>query len=492
MKEHLIITSGTVRPIVHTRLRENERRTLLASTLDVASEHDDLAKLRARLRAKGADIAEVVRSYLAGLDKLTVWSGADLDAHMGAIASSLADVLDQFFRVHQVLRDVPRPDFDERRYLDRSQPPGGARERLLWMPTGPPENVRVASHADPLRSPPAQPGEQTTPRGSGVAQAEHDNETDLVTRLASTPAGAVRLVVGPGGAGKSTTLEMLVAEAAHVRAGDVDAPLPILVPLGSWQGSFDKLVNRCLEALEQHGRGGQVAHVLREQVDQLLNAATALERGEAAHVMRGDFDLLEAFPETPKLAVRMWTQQLTPLLARLQREIGWSEEDALKLMGLDIGDVAEPLMHAVRALVSVASADSVDARLVKLAPLAQADWLPIVAGLGFSDARAAVLQDQLRMGAGHPAIALKMEKSMKDMWCKPVAEAAVRGLIAYPVWDVNTKSSVGDIVNFLAQNIASGWLADVVEPHIGGASGFALELLEFLRDVILARRPPLA
>jgi hypothetical protein len=235
--EHRFITSGSVRPVLTTALRDPKRTTLLAKALD-CSQHDEFETLRKKVLAKGGDVHVIVRDYVTQLDEISVWDANQFDKHLSQVWSQLSDALERHFAVERVLLERPRPDFDESAYLDRLRRLNDLLPlRAVRAPL--PPNVRGRDLIDPLAS-----------RASPDAGAE--SEMDAAAGLSQVKAGELWLLMGSGGAGKSTTSRVASRLAADRRQGEEHAPLPVYVPLGAYRGSLKELIHGQLHVKAGH------------------------------------------------------------------------------------------------------------------------------------------------------------------------------------------------------------------------------------------------
>jgi hypothetical protein len=223
VKEHWFICSGSVASVVHSALRSNNRRSLV-----------DGAKEAAKKLKKGTSTQDgVTEAYVLGLDQIRVWSGDDLDREIGAKSSELAVTVDKYFQVHHVLREHPRPDFDETEYLARLESVSGSPAMLFVVPANPAHQVRDKSASEPPAL--ASKDEQGTTNPKGAVGA-----------LLETQLGVVVMVSGDGGAGKTTLLKTVAWNMARARRGDATKPLPIVVELSGYTGDLQKLIHQSL------------------------------------------------------------------------------------------------------------------------------------------------------------------------------------------------------------------------------------------------------
>ena len=269
--EHYFVCAGTVRDVLNVALRDTARQDLRAKATAAAAAHDDLKALRARVAAAGGDPRTIADQYVTQLDRLVVWSGRAFDRELSPVWSALGDAVARHFAVERVLVEHPRPDFDEAAYLERV-PVIDARP-LRASPTVVPPNVRLASAGAPLANP-------ANPRtGEDVPDVR-----DAV--LALSP-GQLVVLVGPGGAGKSTVISTVLQRGARTRASDAGSPLPIAVSLGAYRVSLRTLIEEELGI-----RGGHWQSIpgpfllLLDGLNELSGQQAAAVLTELATIMR--------------------------------------------------------------------------------------------------------------------------------------------------------------------------------------------------------------
>lgn len=239
--QHRFVTSSKVNKELESALRERDRNRLVDEALRLLRERDELAFRRQRVEERGHEPASVVADYVRRVD-IRAWSGEQLHTRCQMSWSRLTDVIERFFTLETVLREHPRPDFDEPRYLAGCQRSGSGllltlRGRKARLPT----NVRLHSSADPRA--PQHPSFNEGPRGA---------PPPLLEVVLATRTGECTLLTGAGGAGKSTTLQMACALAAERRSEDPDLPLPIRVELGRYRGRLEELIGSSLRVRHGH------------------------------------------------------------------------------------------------------------------------------------------------------------------------------------------------------------------------------------------------
>lgn len=225
--EHIIVVGGKVARKVNTAVREGSRAVLLEAALE-KGRHDDLKKLRAEISDRGLDPDVLIRAYVVGV-AVQVWSGADFDARLGTVWSQMDELIERTFVVQPVLREHPRPDFDEVAYLARlEEPPAWVDPPVRRVDVS--VGIRRFSAAAPAVDAPS------------VAAAPRVTERDVTAIANDLPLGTCDLLIGPGGGGKSTALQAIACRVASRRAADDSAPIPVIVPLKDYRGSVEELV----------------------------------------------------------------------------------------------------------------------------------------------------------------------------------------------------------------------------------------------------------
>jgi hypothetical protein len=238
VREHYIISTGGVAENLRSACREEDRHTLIARAQAKAESADDLRSLREDVESRGGSVGPVARDYVRNLEKAVVWSGSDLDAEVTVIWSELIDVFERFFVVSSVLREHPRPDFDEAAHLARVREVGTpSYSVLLATQTAVPRGLRSTSATHPTGLDAASPGVVAPP-------------TDVVEALVSAELG-ITVVSGDGGAGKTTALRQAAARQTAARTLSRSNRLPILVPLKGYGGNLDSLIHQAIDVV--HG-----------------------------------------------------------------------------------------------------------------------------------------------------------------------------------------------------------------------------------------------
>tara|TARA_R110002096_G_scaffold436057_1_gene666560 strand:+ start:25349 stop:28915 length:3567 start_codon:yes stop_codon:yes gene_type:complete len=226
VREHIIVASAALNGNLVTALQEPGQSTLLARVTRETLENSSLSVRRKRLQEVGIDPVSVVEAHIERIGRPEVWSGEMFDQKLGSCFTELSDIIERYFAVHAVLREHPRPEFDELRYLEcqlNSTPP--------WMEVG----IQETSLPPTLWAAGSASRVQTPPLKSLV---------DLLPHLRD---GSACLVLAPGGGGKTTGLAQICKEASRRRLASLDAPLPIRVSLAAYSGSLDSRIHSSLQ-----------------------------------------------------------------------------------------------------------------------------------------------------------------------------------------------------------------------------------------------------
>jgi hypothetical protein len=216
---HYFVCSGRVQREVDRMLRESKRETLKRQAYE-ASMADDLRARRALLSERGISAEDVVSSYIRDLQAVVAWSGEALDAKLGAVWAAIEPLVERHFGVPVLVRERPRPDFDEDAYLRGLQ-----REPLSAI-------------LNAQRTPPPKELVLEDIRNVSADAAM----LSVISAVSDAPLGLRRFLVGAGGGGKSTAATEAVRVAASRRQDDLTAPLPVLVALVNYRTSLDQLI----------------------------------------------------------------------------------------------------------------------------------------------------------------------------------------------------------------------------------------------------------
>lgn len=243
--EHYFVTTGKVSDKVRSALREADRETLVSAATAAALRAEDLKDLRAEAARRQWDLPGVVNAYVLAA-KIFVWSGREFDLQIGRVWSRMADTIGRFFAVDVVLREHPRPDFDEAAYLARISAIAVGRTVPLWVTERSlPPNLRVASASDPL-------AHHDRPRRQPARQEATEGTKNAVDRLVETARGTMTVLIGEGGAGKTVTMTSLAQELASRRRAEQDDRLPVFLSLRNYRGDLRQQVETELRIRHGH------------------------------------------------------------------------------------------------------------------------------------------------------------------------------------------------------------------------------------------------
>lgn len=223
---HRFICTGGVRKKLRGQLREKSRRQLAAEAAErLANAVDgELISLRRRLEERGLKPQQVAESYVLGLDTLVVWDTDEFDAALSPRWDEVLKVAERHFRIATVVREHPRASFDRAAYVAEYRDFKTIFEPLL-VDSLLPESIVLTSSSELHAQP-------NVPRRS----------IKTVEELSELEAGELSLLLGQGGAGKSTVLALLRAESLRTRS---DSTLPVLISLATYvPGGLDEAIHR--------------------------------------------------------------------------------------------------------------------------------------------------------------------------------------------------------------------------------------------------------
>lgn len=195
--EHRFICTGGIAAKLHRALRQNPRTDLAAAAGEriVSAADGPLVSLRQRLEAAGHDVRQVAEHYVEKLDTLIAWSFHEFDVALSGEWDAILPITERYFHVASVVREHPRARFDRNAYV--------AKHRAFHLATDPrlrngplPIGLSTASAADPAAQ------EASPPRS--MARVE---------QLAELSHGELAILVGDGGYGKTSVLDLIRAVA---------------------------------------------------------------------------------------------------------------------------------------------------------------------------------------------------------------------------------------------------------------------------------------
>jgi hypothetical protein len=241
VKEHYVISTGAVAKKLLALLRQKSRQGIIDNSIKQLA-HKDLKKLIEKCEAEKIDTIKTVINYITNLKNLFIWSGTDFDNELGSIWSKIIDPVSRYFSLDVVLEKHPRPDFDLNGYFNKlileakKQP----YIELSLLQSTLPHNLRIDATNDALAYP-----------DRNTVSHEHFRANEI---FITTPLNHCRVIIAPGGGGKSSTL--LAGQQLIIQHQDVDADepkiIPIYIKLSSYTDDLDTLIHRQLQINHGH------------------------------------------------------------------------------------------------------------------------------------------------------------------------------------------------------------------------------------------------
>lgn len=238
VKEYYLISTGTIATKLRSILRQQSRQYLIDESIKKL-EHKDLQVLIKRCKVQKIDSEDIVKHFITSLDNLIVWSGTDFDNILGTIWSKITDTVNRYFSLDIVIEQYPRPDFDLDNYIKDIRGDEQSIIELSLYQSALPYNLRKHDTNNVLSN-----DEQAIPRSH-----QHFKTNEIIL---STPLNQCRVLTGPGGGGKSTTL-------FHAQKAIVDSQkesdiqiLPIYLRLSSYSENLDELIHHQLHIVHGH------------------------------------------------------------------------------------------------------------------------------------------------------------------------------------------------------------------------------------------------
>ncbi|PJZ23950.1 hypothetical protein CH352_00840 [Leptospira hartskeerlii] len=196
--EHYIISSGKVKTEVDSARRSLDRRNVISIALrELSNQQNYINDKNAIVKAEpNKNLESIIENYILKLKTIHIWNGVQLDSEIGSIYSKLNDLLDKYFGVQNVLREYPRPDFNEKQYLESIQ---DTREYidLVYAPENLPSSFYSRTRADNFHN--------NTQESTTI-----DNPIEISFREFFSNGRTIVLLLGEGGAGKTTSCKQLI------------------------------------------------------------------------------------------------------------------------------------------------------------------------------------------------------------------------------------------------------------------------------------------
>jgi len=265
--EHRFVTSGKVSKNLDAALRA-AGRPLIEKHARAAVQKPALQEKRAAALRAGIDPVTCITTYVRSVE-IVCWSGAQFEIECRRVWDVGQALIQQFFSVEKVVREVPAPDLDEEQYLKRLQGVSADWIELKQAPeVSPPPGIHIVGpRPDHVPNPKLLRGvptgwiepnkatsatQATPPSGSPVVGLQEP--TPNLTALAEVSPGCFVLLVGEGGSGKTTTLQMSAEGAVSRRLLSKVAPLPVMISLLGYLGDLDALIHSTLGLTRGHWR----------------------------------------------------------------------------------------------------------------------------------------------------------------------------------------------------------------------------------------------
>lgn len=235
--EHYIISTDNFNEKVNSAKRQTSREEFINSAIKAANSGKDLKISLGEAKEKNIDIEKTIREYILNLEKLELWNKWVFESEIGSIWSSLTEIIEKYFKIDSILREYPRPNFDEIKYLNSC--------------------IDFNKNYIPLYSKlgrlPANLEDKTfeSPSSRKEEIIQDSEEFDLIETSLLIQNKECLLIIGRGGAGKTTSLKMILSSMAKNRLDNTTSPLPIYIQAKNYRGNIDKLINQALNI--QHG-----------------------------------------------------------------------------------------------------------------------------------------------------------------------------------------------------------------------------------------------
>lgn len=226
---HFICTGGISRNL-RSQLRENKLEQLAKSTgaqLATEKNNSELSRLREQLIKKGLNPEKIAEDYVRNLDALLVWSTDEFDAALSPRWDEVLLVIERFFKVATLIKEHPRATFIRGNYIaDHSKFTAPITPRVSDVVL--PDWISGSSAANPI-----------------VSDLDSRRSVREFNDLAEIKTGELAIILGDGGAGKSTALKLLRSEIIRLNP---EFNIPVLISLSHYTpGSLDKLIHSELD-----------------------------------------------------------------------------------------------------------------------------------------------------------------------------------------------------------------------------------------------------
>ncbi|WP_295753378.1 restriction endonuclease [Undibacterium sp.] len=223
--QHRFICTGGIANELIRLLRGDFRTTLVADAGNrlAYAKDGELVTLREKLVAIGEDPRLIVKSYVEGLDELIVWDQDGFDVALSSRWNEVLQVVERYFNIATVVREHPRASFNRAAYLleyDSFKAIIEPRFINAALPSG--ISVPAILNAD--------------------IGAKRECQIKNLLDLAELEDGSLVILLGEGGVGKTTTLELIRSKVLQIHP---DTALPIYISLANYvPGELSRLIHR--------------------------------------------------------------------------------------------------------------------------------------------------------------------------------------------------------------------------------------------------------
>jgi hypothetical protein len=221
--QHRFLCTGGITNELITLLRGDFRTRLATEAGDrlATASKGELESLKGRLKRLGEDPKIVVKSYVDRLDKLLVWDQDGFDVALSSRWSSVMQVVEKYFTVANFVREHPRASFDRFSYISTF-----CSLSVVVRP-------RFATAKLPL-------GMTFRSVRDANLTPKRDRPIDDLIQLPEIDEGMLVVLIGDGGVGKTTVLELIRAE---VLKSHPDSAIAVLISLANYTpGALDNLI----------------------------------------------------------------------------------------------------------------------------------------------------------------------------------------------------------------------------------------------------------
>jgi|GEM_PF-6158692 len=230
--EHYIITSGKVKNEVDSARRETSKQTLVKYAIEEVNNEKNYINDKKKIKKSNPsdNYDQIVTNYITNLKVIHIWNNGQLDSEISTVYSKIHNLLERYFHIENILREYPRPDFDENKYLIKLKD-----ERkyidLNYSFEKQIDSISMKSKSDNFIN-------------DNDDQPENFSHTEILKyyNLISEDRHFI-LVIGEGGSGKTTTCKQVIKSYALKRQSDKDSELPIYLSFSKCGDDINITIN---------------------------------------------------------------------------------------------------------------------------------------------------------------------------------------------------------------------------------------------------------